>query len=418
VTRPRAPLVADLRAVVRGRDFRRLYATRLTSQTADGMVTVGLTSFVFFSPERQATPADAAAAFATLLLPYSVVGPFAGVLLDRWRRRQVLLGASLLRAALICLVGVLVATGYAGVGFYAAGLAVLSVNRFFLSALSAALPHVVPRHELVMANSVSTTSGTIAALVGGMVGFGVRVVVGDGNGATAAVLALAATVCVVAALLARRIAPDALGPDLDEAPPAARAAVRHIVSGMLDGARHVRACTPAYYALAAITGHRLVYGLSTISTILLYRNYFNDAADTDAALSGLAFAVAASGAGFLLAAVLTPRRRPGTCDPARTSSSPSSSPPWPSRSTSSVRSPRRPCSPVPSSSGTSRRARRSAWTRSCSPRWRTRTGAGVLVLRRALQRRVRLRLGRGDRPGAGRTGSRARCTPGWRRATP
>ena len=304
------PLAADLRAVVRGRDFRRLYATRLTSQTADGMVTVGLTSFVFFSPERQATAADAAAAFATLLLPYSLVGPFAGVLLDRWRRRQVLLGASLVRALLITLVAVQVAAGYAGPGFYVTGLAVLSVNRFFLSALSAALPHVVPRDELVMANSVSTTSGTIAALLGGMAGFGVRAAAGDGNGATAVVLTVAAVLCVGAALLARRMAPDLLGPDLDDEPPATREAVRHVVAGMLDGARYVGDRRPAAYALAAITAHRLVYGLSTISTILLYRNYFNDAADADAALGGLAVAVAASGAGFLLAAVITPEATP------------------------------------------------------------------------------------------------------------
>ncbi|MET7592631.1 hypothetical protein ABZS92_38215, partial [Streptomyces sp. NPDC005444] len=30
-----------------------------------------------------------ASAMAVLLLPYSLIGPFAGVLLDRWRRRQV-----------------------------------------------------------------------------------------------------------------------------------------------------------------------------------------------------------------------------------------------------------------------------------------------------------------------------------------
>src|SRR3712207_7345465 len=45
---------------------------------------------LFRSPQRAADPVDVAAAFAVLLLPYSVVGPFAGVWLDRWSRRQVL----------------------------------------------------------------------------------------------------------------------------------------------------------------------------------------------------------------------------------------------------------------------------------------------------------------------------------------
>src|SRR2546430_8713638 len=46
---------------------------------------------------------------------------------------------------------------------------VLGVNRFFLSSLSAALPHVVAEDKLVMANSVSPTVGGISATIGGVV---------------------------------------------------------------------------------------------------------------------------------------------------------------------------------------------------------------------------------------------------------
>ena len=88
------PFVADLRTVLRGRDFRRLFAVRLGSQAADGIFQVALASLVFFSPERSATPRAAAGVFAVTVLPYTLVGPFAGVLLDRWRRRQVLLLAN------------------------------------------------------------------------------------------------------------------------------------------------------------------------------------------------------------------------------------------------------------------------------------------------------------------------------------
>src|SRR4030095_16824524 len=103
--------MSDLRAVTSLRDFRRLFATRLLAQSADGIFQVSLASFVFFSPEKQTSGADAAAAFATLLLPYSVVGPFAGVLLDRWRRRQVLVFGNALGALLVGGVGGLVAGG-------------------------------------------------------------------------------------------------------------------------------------------------------------------------------------------------------------------------------------------------------------------------------------------------------------------
>lgn len=94
------PVVRDLRVLLRFRDFRRLLAVRLLSQLSDGVFQVALAAYVVFSPEKQASPAAIASAMAVLLLPYSLLGPFTGVLLDRWRRRQVLLHCNLLRAAL------------------------------------------------------------------------------------------------------------------------------------------------------------------------------------------------------------------------------------------------------------------------------------------------------------------------------
>jgi MFS family permease len=296
------------------RGFRRLYLTRLAGQLADGVVTVALTSYVFFSPERQPTAAAAAGAFAALLLPYSVVGPFAGVLLDRWRRRQVLMVANAARAVLVVGVAALVAAGITGLSFFVAGLAVLSVNRFILAALSAALPHVVDPSDLVVANSVSTTSGAVAAGVGGGVGFLVRSVGGEGNWVDPAILLLGTAIYAGAALLARRMARDLLGPDLTHERPETREAVKHVVRGLVAGARHVWSHRAAAHALGSIGLHRFFYGVSTISTILLYRNYFNEPTETSAAIGGLGLAVTASIGGFLTAAVITPpvARRIGT----------------------------------------------------------------------------------------------------------
>lgn len=300
----------DLRAVVRHRDFRRLYATRLTSQLADGVFQAALASLFFFSPERQTSADSVAAAFATLLLPYSVVGPFAGVLLDRWRRRQVLVVANLLRAVMVLGVAALGAADVSGLPLYAAVLACLSVNRFFLSGLSAALPHVVTRDELVMANSVSTTSGTVLAIVGGGLGLGLKHLFGAGPGADAWVVVVAAVAYVLSASVAARIDKDLLGPDLAGEPPQTREAVRRVARGLADGARHVWWHRPAGHALAAIGAHRFFYGVSTISAILLFRSYFNEVDDVDAGLAGLAGVFAASGLGFFLAAVVTPEVTP------------------------------------------------------------------------------------------------------------
>lgn len=298
--------------------FPRLYATRLVSQAADGVLQASLASAVFFDPERTTDSRRAAAGFCVLLLPYSLVGPFAGVLLDRWRRQRVLVVASLVRAGTGCLVAALLLTGGSGgAPFYAAALTAISLNRFFLSALSVSLPHVVSRHRLILANSVSTTSGYLATLTGGFLGLGLRAGTGGGDAGNA-------TIALVAAggyLLSARVAagfPDAelLGPT----PAGGRAALLTgaggVLRGFLDGARHVWARRPAAYALLAIGVHRFCYGLSTIATLLLYRNYFPNAGFFRAGLVGLGQVLAAGAVGVVLAAAVTPAVAARTGKPA------------------------------------------------------------------------------------------------------
>src|SRR5699024_1279405 len=88
-------VVADLRGLVRFAVFRKLFTVRLVSQCGDGMFQIGLATLFFVSPQNLATVSAVAGAFAILLLPFTIVGPFAGPFLDRWRRRQVLLSGHL-----------------------------------------------------------------------------------------------------------------------------------------------------------------------------------------------------------------------------------------------------------------------------------------------------------------------------------
>src|SRR5690348_6935062 len=72
----RAGFARMLRSVLTGphlHSFRLLLATRLTGQFADGAFQVALASYVIFSPEKQATAGEVAQAFATLLLPFTLV---------------------------------------------------------------------------------------------------------------------------------------------------------------------------------------------------------------------------------------------------------------------------------------------------------------------------------------------------------
>ena len=91
-------------------EFWRLLELRTVSQFGDGLFQAGLAGGLIFSTERAARPWQIAAAFAVLYLPYSVLGPFAGALLDRWDRRSVLIGANLARLVLVLGIAALLAS--------------------------------------------------------------------------------------------------------------------------------------------------------------------------------------------------------------------------------------------------------------------------------------------------------------------
>jgi hypothetical protein len=284
--------------------FRRLFAVRLASQFGDGVFQAGLAGAVLFDPQHQAHAADIAAGFTVLLLPYSVIGPFAGVLLDRWWRQRVLVLVNLARGVGVLGVAAEIAAGVSGVAFYSSALVIISLSRFILSALSAAQPHVVADAELVTANALSATGGAVIAAAGGGAAIAVRALLGDSDRDYAVIAAAALVPYLLAATIAQAFARTALGPS--DAERAARETPREIARGLAAGAAHVRSITPVANGLVAIGVQRLCFGVWTVCTVLLYRNYFHDAGVFRAGLTGLGQIVAALAIGAALAAFVTP----------------------------------------------------------------------------------------------------------------
>ena len=298
----------SLRQLWRHRYFRRLLAVRVAIQSCDGVLQVALASYVLFSPERQPDAASIAVVLAITLLPFSIVGPFVGVVLDRVSRRQVLVVGNLARSAVTLGLAALVATGLRTSGIetllYGGVLVAMSLNRFLLAALSASLPHTIEASEYMVANSVVPVVGPAGALIGVGVATSLRLILGQvmpDYRANAILFVIAAAGFVLSAALALRIPRRQLGPD-DVEPTRAR----DIVVGLVDALRHLRDRRAAGIGLLTIAAHRLIYGIVTVATILVYRNYFHSLDEVDAAIADLGLLVVITGAGFVLASVVTP----------------------------------------------------------------------------------------------------------------
>ncbi len=293
-----------LLSALAGPRFRRLFAVRVAGQYGDGIFQASLVGAVLFNPEHAGRASDIAIAFAVLLLPYSVLGPFAGVLIDRWWRRGVLSWANTVRAVLVLGVAAEVATGVSGTPFYASALVVISLSRFVLAALGASLPRVIDPQELITANALTTTVGTIVAALGAGTALGIRAIVGNSNGDYALITAVALLPYLVAGAIAAGFSPRELGPSPEERQ--RRDSPSEVARGLLAGLQVMRATTSVRNALGMLGAHRVLYGIWLVSTILLYRNYFSADGVLRAGLAGLTQVVAGIAIGGAVASFVTP----------------------------------------------------------------------------------------------------------------
>ncbi len=296
----RAP-IAVWRSVRRLPEFWRLLELRSVSQFGDGLFQAGLAGGLLFNPERAAGPWEIAGAFAVLYLPYSLLGPFAGALLDRWDRRLVLVGANLGRLLLVLVVAALLAGGSSDRTVLFGALIVNGFTRFVSSGLSAALPDVVPREEVVTMNSVATLIGAAAASLGAGFMLLSRWVFGPDDTGAATIILIVALPVAAALLLSVRFPPHILGPH--ESKRAIHGSVVYAVAtGWLHGARTVVAVPSVAATLSGLAAHRMVFGINTLLVLVMVRH--TDTEDVAGIGTAALFLASPLLGGFLATALL------------------------------------------------------------------------------------------------------------------
>jgi MFS family permease len=286
------------------RDFRRLLYSRFSAQWGDGLFQAGLAGAVLFNPERGADPLTIATGFTAILLPYSVVGPFAGALLDRWDRRRVLVAANLLKVGLILTAAIGLLAGLDSKMLFLMSLLVLGTGRFIGSGLSAALPHVVPEKNLVQANALAVTVGAVIAVIGGGCAIGLRKLFGGDDFGSGLTTSFAIIGSLLAAMFAIRFARGKLGPDEVDEPSTTLLAVAR---GLIDGGRAAWHAPRVIAGLVALLAHRASTGVALLMAVLLMRYYFTDLGLLKAGLPGLGEMAGMVGLGTLIAGLATPR---------------------------------------------------------------------------------------------------------------
>ncbi len=276
------------RDALRSTDFRRLFAIRLISQSADGLFQASLIASVVFSPEKQSTTAGFAKATLIVSLPFSLIGPFTGVFIDRWSRRRIMVVAPWLRATIVGLV--LFDPVSAAVPFYAGALWVLSVNRFFLATAQAVVPRLVPTEDLLMANSMATVGGTVSLLAGVFVGG----LLADAFGSVPVVVA-SALMWVIASLVASRITSSLTAHHPPEAP--LHHEIQRVAWEFGDGIRHLAGSPRALGPITSITLDQMGQGIVLVFSLFVFRDMFKEG------VGSFSWLIGAGGVGVLVGLV-------------------------------------------------------------------------------------------------------------------
>jgi hypothetical protein len=205
---------------------------------------------------------------------------------------------------LIAGVGLLLAVGAGDVPILCGALIVNGFTRFVTSGLSAALPHVVPREQVVTMNSLATAVGAAATFCGANFMLVPRWLIGAGDTGAATVIFIVTGPVLIALLLALRFTPRGLGPD-DTARAIHGSVVYAVATGWVHGLRTVTATPSVAATLAGLAAHRMVFGINTLLMLVIVRHTDSHAV----AVAGLGTAVlfvAATGGGAFLATLLTP----------------------------------------------------------------------------------------------------------------
>jgi hypothetical protein len=153
-------------------NFALLMAVQFCALGGDGLVQTALAKYIAFGGQRgfdlenARSPDELLRIALFLMVPYTIVSPFLGVVIDRWDRRRVLLLANGLRALVL---GVIALAGTETVGeapLFLAFLFTLMSTRAVLATKSAALPATLDDTSLLAGNAVSQLGGALMQLAG------------------------------------------------------------------------------------------------------------------------------------------------------------------------------------------------------------------------------------------------------------
>ena len=287
---------AYVRLLRGNRNFRRLWGAQIVSEIGDWFYTLAIYNLLLQLTGRASS---VALALVLQVLPQTLIGPAAGVIADRLRRRHVMIAADLGRMLIVfCML--FVRSKEMVWMLYLLLIAETLLAAFFEPARSSVIPNIVEREDVVLANTLSSTTWSLNLMIGATLGGAVAALLGRD-----AVFILNALSFLGSALLILRM--RITEPHAEGARPLH---VRELVDfyPILDGIRYVRSKVRLRSAIFVKAGN-LIIGPGWVLFTVMGQNEFairwHGLDPARGAFLGMSILLGARGAGALLGPLLT-----------------------------------------------------------------------------------------------------------------
>lgn len=156
--------MSRFREVLKNRNFLFLWLGQVISQFGDRLDQMALIALIY--ARSPGSTFQLAKLIAFTIMPVFLIGPLAGVYVDRWNRRQTLFICDILRCILVFLIPAVFIYHKSIIPVYLTVFLVFCISRFYVPAKMSIVPDLVQEKDLLLANSLVNTTGMIAAAFG------------------------------------------------------------------------------------------------------------------------------------------------------------------------------------------------------------------------------------------------------------
>jgi len=253
----------EYKKLLKNRDFVLYSIGQAFSQFGDRLVQIVLIGYVY--KRWPGSTFQLAKLFSITVLPSFILSPIAGVFVDRWDRKKVMLISDILRTVLVLSVPIFILSTESILPLYAALFLIFSAACFFLPAKFAIIPTLVPKEDILVANSASSIVWVISGIAGFSLGGILAEWVGLKNSlyANAAVYGLSATSFLILFYASKRKI-------LEHKPIKKETFLRDLSVGLktLITDRNARLVAGLFFTLAALIGLIYVVGVVFVQETL------------------------------------------------------------------------------------------------------------------------------------------------------